>query len=73
MCFLARGRHITRNMCFLGRGKTYHQAYVGGGEGKKKCALHHGGVDFFWNNPLRSYNLGQKCEGKWSLPCLVSR
>ena len=43
--------------------------WVGGGG----CALHRGGVDFFWTNPLSSYNLGQKCEGEWTLPCLVLR
>ena len=62
---------MTRNMCFLGRGTHITRPGVFGGGGE--CALHRGGVDFFWNNPLRSYNLGQKCEGKWSLPCLVLR
>ena len=47
--------------------------WKGCGGGRGKCPLHHGDVDFFWNNPLSSYNLGQKCYEKWTLPCLVLR
>ena len=25
-----------------------------GGGGSKNCAFHHGGVDFFWNNPFNN-------------------
>ena len=27
---------------------------LGGRGGSKNCAFHHGGVDFFWNNPFNN-------------------
>ena len=43
----------------------------GGGGGKKNCAFHHGGVDFFWNNPLRVTSMLSFSEPFLCLLCIL--
>ena len=78
---------ISSNSGWVGGGSLYLEILMGGepqavlvfqvkerAGAAKICAFHCGGVDFFFgNNPLRSYNLGQKCSKKRTLPCLVLR